>query len=121
MLCLFVLSQQKDQYIFFLFLVAVRVLTNRSRSPEDLPKLTLDVSSSLDASSSASSAALITTVTDSNLDSSFLIRSVDTTTASVEGAPYIARHIPAADVAGRSNMVEMIPQLSPNQTGTVNN
>ena len=103
-----------------MFFVAVRVLTNRSRSPDDLSKLTLDVSSNMDASSSASSATLTTTVADSNFESTILARPVGTITAAVEGAPYIARHIPAADVAGRSNMLEMIPQLSPNETGTVN-
>ena len=90
-------------------------MTNRSTSPEELSKLTLDVSLNLDASSSASSAALISTVTDSNLDSNPLTRTVDTTTASVEGASYIARNISGGE--GRSIMVEMIPQPSPNQTG----
>jgi hypothetical protein len=71
--------------------------------------------------SSASSATLPTIGTDWNLDSSVLARSVDTTTASVEGIPYITRNLLGIDGAGRSNMVEMIPQLSPNQTGTVNN
>ncbi|CAB4017383.1 Hypothetical predicted protein [Paramuricea clavata] len=98
---------------------AVRVLTNRSRSPDDLPKLALEVGSNMDASSSASSATLPTIGTDWNLDSSVLTRSVDTTTASIEGIPYITRNIPGTDGAGRANMVEMIPQLSPNQTGGV--
>lgn len=69
----------------------------------------------MDASSSAPSAALLSTATDSNLDSNLLTRTVDTATASVEGAPYIAQNIPGGE--GRSIMVEMIPQPSPNQTG----
>ncbi|XP_028404430.1 cAMP-regulated phosphoprotein 21-like [Dendronephthya gigantea] len=98
---------------------AVRVLTNRSRSPDDIPQLTLDVSLNTDASSSPSSAPLTTTGTDSNFDSSVLSQSVDTSTiASVEGAPYLARNIPVGDVSATS-MVGMIPQLSPNQTGGV--
>lgn len=102
--------------VFICLVAAVRVLTNRSRSPEDVQKLMRDVILNMDASSSASSAALIPTVTDSNLDSNPLTRTVDTTTtASAEGAPYIARNIPGGE--GRSIMVEMIPQPSPNQTG----
>lgn len=94
-------------------------MTNPSRLAEDLPKLTPDVGSNIDASSSSSSVALTTIVTESISPSNVLTRSVDDTAdVSIEGAPYMARN-PGADIAGRSNIVEMIPQLSPNQTGVV--
>ena len=89
--------------------LAVRVLQKRSSMPDDLSKLTLDVSLT------ESSAALTTTVTDSNIEPSLVTRSVET--ASAEGVSYITRNIPSTDVGGRTNMLEMIPQLSPNQTG----
>ena len=79
-----------------------------------------DVSSKIDASSSASCAAVTTTVTDSKFDSNLPSGSPDTTTILAEGAPLLAGNLPSSDVTSRSKIVGtagMIPLLSPNQTG----
>ncbi|XP_046845770.1 cAMP-regulated phosphoprotein 21-like isoform X2 [Xenia sp. Carnegie-2017] len=94
---------------------AVRVLTNRARTPEDNPKLTLEVSSISEANTCQATPG--TTVTESGNYSSTNRRSADCTNFSPEGTSNVPRG--NIEETTRTRYMEMIPQISPNQTGGV--